>query len=670
MLFDIAIFILVLGELVFFHELGHFLAAKACGIYCERFSLGMPPRLFGIKFGETDYCIGLLPIGGYVKMAGQEDVPMSDEQREKEYAGVPRDRWFMSKPVWQRMIVIVAGPFMNVVLALVLYGIATTMGGTVPEYQADNRVGEIVADSPASTAPLYAVAAPGTSIDPKATPDANGWKTGDRVVSLNGDPVKSIRDIAVAAALNQGRTVIAEIERTGLDGKTTRYLSPLQSKSPDAKQPAQFGVGPFYTALIGSLVEGMPAQAVGLQPDDVITSLNGERIDSGTFSRAITKNTHGEAVTLEVERKGETLTIVVVPEIDGRFKDILLSPSPDWLSHIEDTDPLKVQYGNVKFAQETGLKSGDVIAAIDGQPANAATVKRLKREGTAGPFSLTIKRGSGFLGMGPEVESTLENVNLSQILQAISPVDLNAKPVVRAVGDEVKEKFGLQRKDIIEEVAALPPGATFSPDMKLAFEPASAALLDKLENEPQTASVAFKVRRPALLWGIVRKESTLVASLPVDRVGAIGVLFKEKTIDYKVPASQVIPESFRLCKQATVRTVQVLGRLVTGEVSSRDLGGPMMIYQVTTQAAREGAYWLLEMSAFISINLAVFNLLPLPVLDGGHVVLLMVEGVRRRPVSAKITEWVQQIGLVFIIGLLLYATFNDVRRWFENTILP
>ena len=77
-LFDILIFIVVLGLLVFFHELGHFLAAKACNVYVDRFSLGMPPRIAGIRFGETDYCIGALPLGGYVKMAGQEDTPLSE----------------------------------------------------------------------------------------------------------------------------------------------------------------------------------------------------------------------------------------------------------------------------------------------------------------------------------------------------------------------------------------------------------------------------------------------------------------------------------------------------------------------------------------------------------------------------------------------------------------
>src|SRR5512147_1887991 len=96
----ILIFLAVLSTLVFWHELGHFIAAKVCGIYVDQFSIGMPPRLFGVKIGETDYCVSALPIGGYVKMAGQEDAPRSAEEREKEYAHVPPHRFYNNKPVW------------------------------------------------------------------------------------------------------------------------------------------------------------------------------------------------------------------------------------------------------------------------------------------------------------------------------------------------------------------------------------------------------------------------------------------------------------------------------------------------------------------------------------------------------------------------------------------
>src|SRR5690606_16116775 len=132
-------------------------AAKACGVYCDRFSLGMPPRVWGFKWGETDYCIGALPIGGYVKMAGQEDAPRSAEERDREYAHVPAERFYSSKPVWQRSIIIFAGPFMNLVLGVFLYGVVAYFGAEVPESKVDNRVGAVLPGSPAAEAPMYLI---------------------------------------------------------------------------------------------------------------------------------------------------------------------------------------------------------------------------------------------------------------------------------------------------------------------------------------------------------------------------------------------------------------------------------------------------------------------------------------------------------------------------------
>ena len=204
MLLNILIFLAVLSVLIFVHELGHFLAAKACRIYVDRFSIGMPPRLFGIRLGETDYCISALPIGGYVKMAGQEDSPLSDEEREKEYGHVPPERWFNNRPVWQRLTVAFAGPFMNFLLAIVLYAAMTAIGAQVPESQMSARIGVVEPNSPAASAPLY-VERPGAAPDSySGPPDATGWKTADLVVSIDGKPMEVFTDMAFATAPKSG----------------------------------------------------------------------------------------------------------------------------------------------------------------------------------------------------------------------------------------------------------------------------------------------------------------------------------------------------------------------------------------------------------------------------------------------------------------------------------
>ncbi|HOD52053.1 MAG TPA: site-2 protease family protein, partial [Candidatus Hydrogenedentes bacterium] len=221
------VFIIVLGVLIFFHEMGHFIAAKACHIYVDRFSLGMPPRLFGIKLGETDYCVGALPIGGYVKMAGQEDTPLTEEERQKQYGEVPPERWFNNRPVWQRMIVITAGPVMNVVLGVLLYGIVAAVGTEVPESEVTARVGFVKPESPAATAPMYRIPDTAENTATAGEPDTTGWRTGDLIISVDGEAMRSFSDVGFAAILGAGRVLDVLLERSE-EGETVRYLSRIE----------------------------------------------------------------------------------------------------------------------------------------------------------------------------------------------------------------------------------------------------------------------------------------------------------------------------------------------------------------------------------------------------------------------------------------------------------
>ncbi len=565
-LFDVLIFLVVLGLLIFVHELGHFLAAKSCGVYCDRFSLGMPPRIWGIRWGETDYCIGALPIGGYVKMAGQEDSPLSDEQRQQEYGHVSPSRWYNNRPVWQRTIIIAAGPLMNLVLGVILYGVVAALGEYVAETKVDNRIGYIEPDGSAATAPLYLFKQPGVLPDTSASPDATGWQTGDRIVSIDDYRVTNISDVAMNAILGGGKTLNVVIERTTPDGAVARYLSPAEPKvlPDDPEKRPRFGVAPFNTALVSRVQPGLPAETSGLLKDDIIEALDGRPIDSETFSRFIETATDGRPLNLTVLRGGERVTISLVPKTVGRIKGIHFSP------YLED-----------EVAKNSGAPLR--VAFVDRKQANA--------------------------------------------------------------------DCPLKSKDIIKKVNG---------------EPATPALLQQFERDHPGGTVQLEVLRPKLLFGLVRKESTFAATIPIASASAIGVEWGEKMVFHRVPAAEVVPEAFRRGYGALDATVRTLSRLIGGHLSPKDLGGPVLIYQITTQAARLGYSWLLEITAFISINLCVFNLLPLPVLDGGQLVFLLIEKVSRRPVSLRIQERVQQVGLVLIVSLILFVTYNDIMRLVRN----
>jgi len=558
------LFLAVLGLLVFVHELGHFVAAKACNIYCDRFSLGMPPRLWGLKVGETDYCIGALPIGGYVKMAGQEDVPTSAEEREREYSDVPRERWFCNRPVWQRAAVVLAGPFMNLVLGIALYAMVAAVGDYVPQSDVDNRIGEVSEGSPAMTAPLYAMDGSAEHVDMTGPPDAVGWQTGDRIVAINGHPVRGIgTDVQFDAILGKGRTLQVEIERPMPDGTIAQYLSPVSPQVAEGEQYARLGIGAFETALVGQVIPGTPAAESGLLPGDVIVRANGRLVDTGVFQDMVENMPEGDGLELELERNGSPHSVVLTPRTVGRITDILFAPSP--------------------FSED---------------PSHAAD-----------------------------------------------------SPEIVFISKEVSETTPLQRKDVIEEIDG---------------QRATSALLQEIVEARPGQSVEVKIRRPSILFGLIQKKDTQVLQLDVSSVRSIGVVFDTKMVYYRVPPSRVIPEAFGKAYQALTRVTATLRMLIWGEVSLRDLGGPITIGRVVVATAKRGFLWFVETTAFISVNLCVINLLPLPVLDGGLLAFLGLEAVRRKPLSYKVLERIQQVGFAFIILLMLFVTYNDIVLWISS----
>ncbi|MCC6153911.1 MAG: RIP metalloprotease RseP [Candidatus Hydrogenedentes bacterium] len=648
-LYDVAIFILVLGELVFFHELGHFLAAKACGIYCERFSLGMPPRLFGFKFGETDYCIGLLPIGGYVKMAGQEDVPLSEDERKEQYGTIPPNRWFMNKPVWQRVIVIFAGPFMNFVLAVVLFAILVGFGAEMPEWKHDQRIGLVEKNSPAASAPMFKVASADEKVDFSRQPDATGWHTGDRIISADGNSIRNIRDFAIEGVLSGGASVLVEIDRTEPDGKVTKYLSPVTPRDleDDDEKQVRTGIADFRTALIGAVAPDMPAAQAGFKKGDVITALDGAPIDTISFMEAVSKNTDGRTVTATVERDGQKITIPVAPKPVGTFEDIALTIPPDWPDLIDESKPIPVAEEDSTLLGGSGFIKGDDIVSINGEAIQEGIIRKVASRPDTDKLQIVIER-KGILGLGDAKQVTLPDVTVAQFIQAITAFDITAKPAVLYITKEVSEKTGLQAKDIIEEIDG---------------KPATWNLLSETQKNRIGEQVTFKVKKPAIALGVMRGESTKDVTVPVTPIGKVGIAFEERKVYYRAPIAQVLPEAFHETERVIKLTIRTLQSLVTGAVSPKELGGPIMIYQITTNTAKFGSAGdLLAITALISVNLAIFNLLPLPVLDGGHLLFLVIEAIRRKPVSAKVMEWVQQAGLVFIIGLMLFVTYNDIGR--------
>jgi regulator of sigma E protease len=282
-------FVVTLGVLVFVHELGHFLAAKLCGMRVDRFSIGFPPRAFGRKIGDTDYCVSWLPIGGYVKIAG-----MVDESMDVEFLNRPAEPWeFRSKPIWQRMIVLSAGVFMNLVLALVIFwAVHYSAGKTLRD---TTEVGYVAEESAAAR---------------------GGLKAGDRILSVNDRPVTTWEPMldALYAGTAQGDVTLA-LRRSGRD---TVLLFSRQSIHDPGR--AAFGLIPAYTEIVvGPPEPGKPAERLGLKMQDVLLSINGIPIRDLQKVLQLVKQNAGKEITIEWRRGSDKMSGTTVPTQDGHI---------------------------------------------------------------------------------------------------------------------------------------------------------------------------------------------------------------------------------------------------------------------------------------------------------------------------------------------------------------
>jgi regulator of sigma E protease len=279
-------FVFVLGVLIFVHELGHFLMARRIGVRVLTFSLGFGPKLVSIKRGDTEYCISAIPLGGYVKMAG--------ENPEDARTGAADE--FLSKSKWQRFQVLIMGPVMNLILAVVVMTFVLYQGALVPKAE----------DEPVVIG----------SFRQGSVAQAAGLQVGDRIVSMDGAPLENWNQFSMEILGKAGRTVTLMIER---DGKAIeKQLVP----APMGKfEVGEIGILPVMRPQFTSVNGGEPAQEAGFKPEDIVLALNNERgLSQPQIIERIQKS-EGKPLDFEILRAGQTMHVVVTPrKTDGVFR--------------------------------------------------------------------------------------------------------------------------------------------------------------------------------------------------------------------------------------------------------------------------------------------------------------------------------------------------------------
>ena len=444
MLITLLAFLVVIGVLVFVHELGHLIAAKSVDIECPRFSIGFGPRIAGFRWGETEYVISALPLGGYVRMSGMEDTAALEGGEEPDHVAGPRD--FDAKPLWARIWVVTAGVIMNMIFAIVVVTcVAMYYGEPV---NPTTRVA--ITGRPA----LTGAAAPLASIPEGARITAVG---DTRVTSWN-DVVETLSAAPagpVTLRFEQGAPVILQLPAS--DSLRAAVLRPLQ---------------PFTAAVIGEIIPGSPAAKGGLLAGDRVVSVNGAQITTWSAFVDVVRASPGRPLQLGIERAGARQAVSVTPDSER-----------------------------------------DATAA----------------GGQVGKLGIAVQMDIAHRSIGP--------------------------------------------------VTAVKRG-------------------------------------------------------------------------------------FSMAWDTSAEIVNLLKNLFTGNASPRNLGGALTIGQISGQAARAGMEVFLQWMALLSVNLAVLNLLPIPVLDGGQLLFLIVEGLRGRPLSVKQRMRLSHVGLIIVVGLMVWAITNDFLRLF------
>lgn len=272
-------FVFALAVIIFVHEAGHLLMAKAFGVRVLTFSLGFGKRIWGFERGGTEYRVSLVPLGGYVRLGGEEPDEVSDDPAE-----------FLNKPRWQRVLVYLAGPAMNVVLSILLIAGAMMAGVQVAGIRdAPSVVGTVEAGSPA---------------------EAAGLETGDRIVSIDGKPVAKWSQVQFAVTTSPERSLALVLERGGRTVETS-----LQPVKVPKYEFGYAGVFPELLPRISRVVADSPAAAAGLAAGDEIRAVDGQGVaDQVAFVEYIQKHP-GQPVDVRVARGESLLTLTVVPEV-------------------------------------------------------------------------------------------------------------------------------------------------------------------------------------------------------------------------------------------------------------------------------------------------------------------------------------------------------------------
>lgn len=536
-------FVILLGVLIFVHELGHFIAARLFGVRVEVFSIGFGPKLIAWRRKHTEYRISAVPLGGYVKMFGEDPTA--------EVAPELASYSFLHQRPWKRALVVAAGPFSNLLLPiLLLIGIyligypdlASVIGRVKPGYQAYKA----------------------------------GLLAGDRIVAVDGEKVDTWDEMSarIKNKLNEQVDLLVKRDNWQFSVKVRTVEGEGVDVFGEPKKIGLIGIRPDpYTSVVGvSDIYGL-AYVAGLRTGDEIIEINGKPIKYFFELQKEIWASAGKRVSLKVGRGDKKFPVEFTP------RSKLTDEQCRWyakegLCGEADMEPAvfyiqKILPGSV--AEKAGLKVGDRIFGVDGKE---------------------LQEIEEFI---EEVQKRANQSLKLTVLRDGKPVELNITPQAEKITDFVG------RAQTVGKI-----GVEFYPAMGFGFDQ------------------------------VVRFGPVKAFVYGIEKAG-----------------------------YWTWITIQAFWRIIVGRISVRTIGGPIMIANLAGEAMSLGFLPYLFLMAIISLNLFVINLFPVPALDGGMLVILAIEAIRRKPLSQRVQEAYQRIGFALLMLLVILVFYNDISRYWS-----
>jgi regulator of sigma E protease len=642
-----------LGLVIFFHELGHFAVAKWCDVHVERFSIGFGPILWSRKKGETEYALSAVPFGGYVKMLGQDDMDPSQLSSE-EIAQDPRS--YSAKPVWMRMAIISAGVIMNVVTAVLFYAIAFGFGVEEPT----PAVGALQVGMPAWV---------------------SGLQPGDRIEKINGHTIESYDDIVMEVAISKGPL---EIEGRHLDD--TKFK--MQILPNEEGRRRRIGFAPELSLKlikspkdeVSPIVEGAPAASAEppFEPGDTIRRIDGTDVSNYAQFYEILCSKAGKPVVLDVQRDGaddDDLTSITVPP--GYFRTLGLQFEIGRIAAVQKGSP----------AEAEGLKAGDRITKINGK-AVGTEIDPLRlpdlfsdAASATGSKEVTISYSREIVGGAPEEKDChiVPRNKPAWLERPDSPGDPLSIPAIGVAYrliptvlnvDENGPAAGLvQKGDLLKKLKlVLPEGAESEgpniPKTEISFD-----LADEKQRNLEHAFWMMQMfpQRTVELTVVNNGEERTVSITPKS-AEATNWYLPTRGVHFNIEITKIqagsIGDSFvkgaAYTRKTLIQMYLTLRNLFTGHLSYKELGGPIRIAKAAYYHAQGGLPLLSLFLGLLSVNLAVLNFLPIPVLDGGHMVFLCWEAITRKKPSERVLVAATYVGMAFVLGLMITVLCLDI----------